>query len=81
MPITARDVNVCQSNLCTSWGDPHVIMFDGDVTDVFGVNKYIYSVPTPYASDTLGVHNFQIATQTKRLGTVSINKELMFSFR
>ena len=55
-------------------------MFDGDVTDVFGVNKYIYSVPTPYASDTLGVHNFQIATQTKRLGTVSMNKELLFTF-
>ena len=81
LPIVPRDVDVCPSNLCTSWGDPHVIMFDGDVTDVFGVNKYIYSMPTPYASDTLGVHNFQVSTQTKRLGTVSINKELLFTFR
>ena len=81
LPIIPRAVDVCPSNLCTSWGDPHVIMFDGDVTDVFGVNQYIYSMPTPYASDTLGVHNFQVKTQTKRLGTVSINKELIFTFR
>ena len=44
LPVIPRDIDTCDSNLCLSWGDPHVYPFDGgDRTDIYSVGKYIYS--------------------------------------
>ena len=44
LPVIPRDIDTCDSNMCLSWGDPHVYPFDGgDRTDIYSVGKYIYS--------------------------------------
>ena len=40
----------------------------------------VYSVPTPYALDVLGSPMWQVATETKRQGSVAINKNLWIQF-
>lgn len=71
-------VNRCQPRdigVCTSWGDPHIITFDGATNDVYGIARYVFA-RTIERNEAW----FHASIATEAWGTVSITRTLTVEF-